>query len=562
MPTEQQRQWLQRAIGIAPGPPAVAQADAAPPSGDLTGVPPDTAVEQALKQLEAVNQRLVALGVPAKDGDDRVAKLRAREAAAAADPKAEQALLKDIETARDAAEKTEDLLKEIQSILAEADAEVTQMVADGLPAGPVGGAVAELHKKLVPAAQHSPQSLASLRKLAIQARDRLKDDYDKQRTAIGSGALNAIKDMRDTAGTQIGLIADNAAKKPLSDDLDALNKQITALEQEKDPTKFATERDAADAAARILLDKAVKASSDLDAKSALRGAYQKALKERYGIDLKGDQKQVADHIDLAKVYETLESMPPGHAANTALMKIGYDPVNLKSGGHGIGRYSPSAMEMDLGDNMDGDTGGYVDPTHPKDKLTVPRLAITVLHELGHSVDERWGIMGGDIGKDSYGGWRSVGRGTFADVGAELAGHYLGSGAAGGASKDSLTSAIVAVLMKASNIQRPADMTDDAAWKAFEKFLGRCANFKEASFDGRGYALPFGVDHGWHSYSRAVRDSTQVTNYQWTAPPEWFAELYAMTWYAKRDPPASVDAQVKQYLYSSKSGGTGPGVPAP
>jgi hypothetical protein len=215
--------------------------------------------------------------------------------------------------------------------------------------------------------------------------------------------------------------------------------------------------------------------------------------------------------------------------------------------------------MDLGEKMDGDTDNYVDPTNPTNKLTVPRLAITVLHELGHSVDSRWGVMGGNIGKDSYGGWKPVG--SFNDAGSELADHYLNGGALGGSSHDSLASAIVAVLTKASDIQRPADMKDDAAWKTFERFLKRCADFKHANFDGRGYALPYGVTTGWNSYSKAVRDSTQVTDYQWTAPPEWFAELYAMTWYAKRDPPASVDPQVKQYLYSSKSGGAGPGAPA-
>jgi hypothetical protein len=441
--------------------------------------------------------------------------------------------------------------------------------ADGLPAGPVAGAIPELHKKIIPAAQHSPQSLTTLRGLAIQARDRLKADYDKQRTAIGDGALNAIKDLRDTATVQIGQITDDKVKKPLADQLTALNGLITALEQQKDPAKFATDRDAADAAARALLDKTAAASPDPKAQSALRGAYQKALKERFGIDLRGDQRKAADNIDLAKVYETLESMPVGHAANTMMKKIGYDPVVLKSYAngkvHGIGRYSGAGM--DLGDHMEGDTDNYVDPTdpantdpkNPKQKLTVPRLAITVLHELGHSVDARWGIMDGNIGKDSYGGWQSVG--SFDNAGKELTDHYLKGGAAGGSSHDSLASAIAAVLTKASDIQRPADMKDDAAWKAFERFLKRCADFKHEGFDGRSYALPYGVTTGWHSYSKAVRDSTQVTDYQWTAPAEWFAELYAMTWYAKRDPPPTIDAQVKQYLFSTKSGGKGPGAPA-
>lgn len=568
MPTAQQRQWMQQYIGIQPEAdafPAVSHVSAAPAppvNGMPTAAPPtdpDAAIETALTELQALNQRLVAHGVPAKAGDDRVAALRARkEAAAKAGAKAEQALLKDIAAAHDTAQKTEDLLTDVEAILTDADNQAAQLQTDGLPIGPAVEAIIVLRKKLIPAVQAGLPTLAKLRTVAVAARDKLKRDADQQRGAMTTGALGAIKDLRDTAGNQIDQITDANVKDPLAKELDTLNGLITGLENEKDAAKFATERDAADAAARALLKKTADASLDpKKAKSALRGAYQKALKERYGIDLGGNQKLTAAHIDLEQVYETLETMPVGHVAHQKMKDITYTARLV-----GIGLYNGAGAEF--GD-ISGDADNYVDPTDPwnmdpknkkKKKLKVPKLAITVLHELGHSVDGRWHIMDGDISGDGFGAWLPLS--DLSAVGTELAANYLKHGKAGGASKESLAKAIVAIINNANAIEQPADMTDAAAWKTFEKFLGRCANVLSEDFDGRGYAIGTG---GWHSYSRAVRTKTQVTDYQWTAPAEWFAELYAMTWYAKRDPPSDVHPKVKQYLYSSQSGGAGAGAPA-
>ncbi|HVY14436.1 MAG TPA: hypothetical protein VHB27_04360 [Rhodopila sp.] len=518
-----------------------------------TEADPAQAIEQALSELQQANQRLVTHGLPAKAGEEQVAKLRGREPTAAkAGAKAQQALLKDIETARDAARKEADLLTEITAILADADAQAAQLQADGLPVGQVTDTIAGLRKRMAAAASGGVAALTKFRGAAAQMRDRIKGDADKQRTAQTGGAVDAIKDLRDTASDQIDQITDGTAKDPLVKDLAALNKMIDALQQQKDPAKFAPARDAADAAARALLKQTAAASPDKKkAKTALRGAYQKALKERYGIDLGGNKDQTAEHIDLEQVYETLESMPVGHVAHKKMKNITYT-ARLRSGNHGIGMYNGAGMELG---EIEGDTDGYRDPTHPKEKPQVPRLAITVLHELGHSVDGRWGIMDGDISKDGYGGWRSFS--GLEAVAQELAAVYLNGGQAGGADTDALVKAIVAVINKRTDIEVPEDMQDPAARKKFEAFLHRCGNIMSEDFNGRGFSFSNGH---WHSYSRTVRAKTQVTNYQWSAPGEWFAELYAMTWYLKRDPPSDIDPKVKLYLYSSKTGGAGPGAP--
>lgn len=56
------------------------------------------------------------------------------------------------------------------------------------------------------------------------------------------------------------------------------------------------------------------------------------------------------------------------------------------------------------------------------------------------------------------------------------------------------------------------------------------------------------DAKWWQYSAQDRSGTFVSTYQWRAPGEWFAELYAITWFKKVEPPAGVASAVRPYLY--------------
>jgi hypothetical protein len=58
---------------------------------------------------------------------------------------------------------------------------------------------------------------------------------------------------------------------------------------------------------------------------------------------------------------------------------------------------------------------------------------------------------------------------------------------------------------------------------------------------------------WWRYGAADRTGTYVTDYQWRAPGEWFAELYAITWFAKKEPPNGVAGAVRTYLYGGHLG---------
>jgi hypothetical protein len=56
------------------------------------------------------------------------------------------------------------------------------------------------------------------------------------------------------------------------------------------------------------------------------------------------------------------------------------------------------------------------------------------------------------------------------------------------------------------------------------------------------------DAQWWRYSAKDRRSTSVSGYQWRSPVEWFAELYAVTWFKKVEPPGAVHAAIRPYLF--------------
>jgi hypothetical protein len=52
-----------------------------------------------------------------------------------------------------------------------------------------------------------------------------------------------------------------------------------------------------------------------------------------------------------------------------------------------------------------------------------------------------------------------------------------------------------------------------------------AHAADVVLDGRVYQEAY--DNDWYSYAHADRATTGVSTYQWRAPGEWFAEIYAL-----------------------------------
>jgi len=107
--------------------------------------------------------------------------------------------------------------------------------------------------------------------------------------------------------------------------------------------------------------------------------------------------------------------------------------------------------------------------------------------------------------------------------------------------------------------------DAAAWGVIATFLGPWAGMRlsgapwsqpRLEFGGHNYV--WGSNYGtWFSYSKAARDKLETTDYQWSAPAEWFAELYAIHWYRKKPASAAIPPVIAAFL----PGGTGAGDPS-
>ena len=158
-----------------------------------------------------------------------------------------------------------------------------------------------------------------------------------------------------------------------------------------------------------------------------------------------------------------------------------------------------------------------------------------MHEVGHAVDDARKIMGGDRAKDA--GWDSLGTGSLSKKIAAHVGYdddYI---------EDMLDDASSAPPKKAPKPPKGTSQTDwDKARVKAENFVkairvgkelwGDAAAAKAHAIAGRVYHEAY--DGSWVGYNYAAR-SQGITGYQFRAPAEWFAELYAAFYSGKLNP---------------------------
>jgi hypothetical protein len=159
----------------------------------------------------------------------------------------------------------------------------------------------------------------------------------------------------------------------------------------------------------------------------------------------------------------------------------------------------------------------------------------------------------------YGGWesRSVGS-IIAQVVDDAVKHADKIGLAADAIHDG-----VSTLLTTHKFGTPKEGVDPSGWDWLKHHLAVWIEIMAAEYPYTIKQYPFGrgyIPHGsgnWMTYLASERQVTHVTNYQWSAPGEWFAELYAICWYdPDKAPPSGVAAAVRAFL----PGGDGAGNP--
>ncbi|HEX2849315.1 MAG TPA: hypothetical protein VHN98_02125 [Acidimicrobiales bacterium] len=323
------------------------------------------------------------------------------------------------------------------------------------------------------------------------------------------------------------------------------------------------------------------------------------IKARFRIDVgtqthAGETGQAWDGASLRRLYNVLQSLPPGAVENNPeLLRID----RYKDPGPAGGYYgSDRRVALGYGDIRARDS--VADASNPGGAgMGVPAALAgqnlfdgVIRHEVGHSVDARLGLANAYcIGKPAGGNWQRHGDGSglAAVIVAASGGAVAGLPAA-------QKSAVIAVLQDAIDDRTPdkvvvnlqaldfwgklpaatktailADKAVVALQVSFaDKTPGnpwyRPADDGGININGRIFVESYA--HQWHSYDAAAR-ARKASKYQFRAPGEWIAEAYNY-YYA---PPtkgallAAVDPATKTWFdvnVDQASGGAGATAPGP
>jgi hypothetical protein len=310
-----------------------------------------------------------------------------------------------------------------------------------------------------------------------------------------------------------------------------------------------TELDKLEKSARSLLGDALKAGGGTNSEPIAKDrnlAYAEMIGARYGVTVtveRGDQNYLFKS-DLAKMYDALSMVPAEHVMTSSLEKIEIKTVSGNLADYVKGTKSIRIDTMQLKKR----------PTHEykvgNKTFKVPTLNVATLHEVGHAVDDKARVMA-NPGGDDYGGWE-------VDVPIDtVAGAYLATIAPQPSEehKPALLAQITSALEE-TELKRPDEVPQDV-WKAAERVLSLC---KELAKDKKPWLNPRPAGtvayhttyRKWYGYKLSVRKATQVSDYQWRSPVEWFAELYAATWITKTKPPAGVNGDAARFMFRGEA----------
>ncbi len=279
-------------------------------------------------------------------------------------------------------------------------------------------------------------------------------------------------------------------------------------------------------------------------------------------------------VGLTSMWQTCEMLPPSAVeANPHLMNILRDSNRGTGSAYYAGPANGAKGDVLMGYGTDAAVTGnmvggsqdniYQDGTGAPN-ANIRQFNATLRHEIGHAVDSSRAIMDGWMGVKAAGGWLKYGSYTeFVDaIIAAHGGMNYGSADLNTKYRQAMIDAVTAkpaitfnqALVAKGGTALPADPGGPVSAVFLPKSYSPASNGPWYNHDwktapnGRNFHDAYGHPSSLYSFIASERTNRKVTDYQWRAPGEWFAEVYqvyyAETENATPDAPPAVGGMLR------------------
>jgi hypothetical protein len=268
---------------------------------------------------------------------------------------------------------------------------------------------------------------------------------------------------------------------------------------------------------------------------------------RYGMAFSVDPS--ADPKNEMKAMKTVCGMfakiPHDIVGNTSITKVshrdktdksvggGYTPASGAIGMSGRPKIAEQEFGAALSKTKDGkpvsELPGKIDPDcQPANEKKVDFLAFAAAHEVGHGVDDSKSFMAKNLAKPAFGGW--IEHGADMQAVADVVGPHFKF-----YTTPEQKEYVLSTLLSKPTTTPPVPSApgDWAKWKQdFDDWFEIASNGNPWWSQSKSDAITIGgriyqqaYTRNWVSYDASARNKG-LTGYQFRAPGEWFAELYA------------------------------------
>jgi hypothetical protein len=258
-------------------------------------------------------------------------------------------------------------------------------------------------------------------------------------------------------------------------------------------------------------------------------------KERFGIDFQASA--ASSTADMQRLCKVLAKVPQDVVKNPSLKLLKHEKPGKNGGAYGsIGgaiemNGRPGQSYQQFGANLKNSDGGdqlgpVEDKCKPANNDPVDYMDFAALHEVGHSVDDAQTFMASREGVAEYGGWKEFGS-KVEPIADAVAAEY----------KYDRRYVLDKILRLNPQPPAPPKGVAPDQWKARQADVDKWHRiataknvwWRQGDCDtitiGKTMIYHEAYDMNWVGYLAAARKKG-MTGYQFRAPAEWFAELYA------------------------------------